>query len=59
MLDRFKAFWQGVVLAPFINLFIRLGISPDIVTLVGTLGVSRRARWCSSRRGGCGRACSS
>lgn len=40
MLDRFKQFWQGVVLAPFINLFIRLGVSPDVVTLVGTLGVS-------------------
>jgi CDP-diacylglycerol---glycerol-3-phosphate 3-phosphatidyltransferase len=43
MLDRFKAFWQGVLLAPFINLFIRLGISPDLVTLVGTLGVSAGA----------------
>ncbi|WP_210443376.1 phosphatidylinositol phosphate synthase [Nocardioides sp. SYSU D00065] len=40
MLDRFKQFWQGVVLAPFVNLFLRLGISPDVVTLVGTLGVS-------------------
>lgn len=40
MLDRFKQFWQGVMLAPFINLFIRLGVSPDAVTLVGTLGVS-------------------
>lgn len=40
MLDRFKAFWQGKALAPFINLFIKLGISPDVVTLVGTLGVS-------------------
>jgi CDP-diacylglycerol--glycerol-3-phosphate 3-phosphatidyltransferase/CDP-diacylglycerol--inositol 3-phosphatidyltransferase len=39
MLDRFKAFWQTVVLAPFVNLFIRLRISPDAVTLVGTLGV--------------------
>ena len=28
------------MLAPFVNLFIRLGISPDAVTLVGTLGVS-------------------
>ena len=45
MLDRFKAFWQGVMLAPFINLFIRLGISPDAVTLVGTLGVSFGAIW--------------
>ncbi|PVG82854.1 CDP-alcohol phosphatidyltransferase [Nocardioides gansuensis] len=43
MLDRFKSFWQGVVLAPIINLFIRLGISPDAVTLVGTLGVSAGA----------------
>ena len=40
MLDRFKGFWQGVALAPFINLFLRLGISPDLVTLVGTLGVA-------------------
>jgi len=43
VLDRFKAFWQGVMLAPFINLFIRLGISPDVVTLVGTVGVSAGA----------------
>lgn len=39
MLDRFKHFWQTVMLAPFINLFLRLGVSPDAVTLVGTLGV--------------------
>lgn len=39
MLDRFKNFWQGVILAPIVNLFLRLGISPDAVTLVGTLGV--------------------
>lgn len=43
MLDRFKSFWQGVMLAPVVNLFIRLGISPDAVTLVGTLGVSAAA----------------
>jgi CDP-diacylglycerol--glycerol-3-phosphate 3-phosphatidyltransferase len=43
MLDRFKHFWQGVMLAPFINLFIRLGVSPDAVTVVGTLGVSAGA----------------
>ena len=43
MLDRFKQFWQGVMLAPFVNLFLRLGISPDAVTLVGTLGVSAGA----------------
>ena len=39
MLERFKEFWAGTVLHPFVRLFIRLGISPDAVTLVGTLGV--------------------
>jgi CDP-diacylglycerol--glycerol-3-phosphate 3-phosphatidyltransferase/CDP-diacylglycerol--inositol 3-phosphatidyltransferase len=43
MLDRFKQFWQGVVLAPFVNTFIKLGISPDVITLVGTIGVSAGA----------------
>jgi CDP-diacylglycerol--glycerol-3-phosphate 3-phosphatidyltransferase len=43
VLDRFKAFWQGVMLAPVVNLFLRLGISPDAVTLVGTLGVAAGA----------------
>lgn len=43
MLDRFKQFWQGVMLAPFVNLFIRLGVSPDAVTVVGTVGVSAGA----------------
>jgi CDP-diacylglycerol--glycerol-3-phosphate 3-phosphatidyltransferase/CDP-diacylglycerol--inositol 3-phosphatidyltransferase len=45
VLDRFKQFWQGVMLAPFVNLFTRLGISPDVVTLVGTAGVSFGALW--------------
>src|ERR1700709_2493058 len=39
MLDRFKHFWQHVMLAPFVRLFLRLGIRPDAVTLVGTIGV--------------------
>lgn len=39
MLERFKEFWAGTVLHPAVRLFIRLGISPDAVTLVGTLGV--------------------
>ena len=43
VLDRFKGFWQGVVLQPFVKLFIRLGISPDAVTVVGTIGVSAGA----------------
>lgn len=43
MLERFKEFWAGTVLHPFVRLFIKLGISPDAVTLVGTLGVSAGA----------------
>jgi CDP-diacylglycerol---glycerol-3-phosphate 3-phosphatidyltransferase len=43
MLERFKQYWQGVVLAPFVTLFLRLGISADAVTLVGTLGVTAGA----------------
>src|SRR5918995_210163 len=43
MLDRFKTFWQTKALAPFIRLFLRLGISPDAVTVVGTVGVSAGA----------------
>ena len=39
MLDRFKQFWQGVVLAPVVNLLIALKVSPDVVTLVGTAGL--------------------
>lgn len=38
MLERFRAFWTKV-LTPVANLLIRLGVSPDAVTLVGTLGV--------------------
>jgi CDP-diacylglycerol---glycerol-3-phosphate 3-phosphatidyltransferase len=38
MLERFRAFWTKL-LAPIAHLFIRLGISADMVTLVGTLGV--------------------
>lgn len=38
MLDRFRAFWTKVI-TPIANLLIRLGVSPDVVTLVGTLGV--------------------
>src|SRR5687768_9637754 len=37
MLERFKAFWQGVVLAPIVNLLLKLGVHPDLVTLVGAL----------------------
>lgn len=38
MMERFRAFWAKVF-TPVARLFLRLGISPDAVTLVGTLGV--------------------
>lgn len=38
MLDRFRTFWTNVV-KPVANLLMRLGVSPDIVTIVGTIGV--------------------
>jgi phosphatidylglycerophosphate synthase len=38
MLERFRAFWTKVI-SPVATLLIRLGVSPDAVTLVGTLGV--------------------
>ncbi len=38
MLDRFRAFWTKVI-SPVARLLIRLGVSPDAVTVVGTLGV--------------------
>ncbi|MGI9157013.1 MAG: phosphatidylinositol phosphate synthase [Marmoricola sp.] len=38
MLTRFRAFWTKVF-TPVARLFLRLGISPDAVTVVGTLGV--------------------
>jgi CDP-diacylglycerol--glycerol-3-phosphate 3-phosphatidyltransferase len=38
MLERFRAFWTKVF-APVAHLLLRLGVSADAVTLVGTLGV--------------------
>jgi len=38
MLERFRAFWTGL-LQPVITLLLKLGVSPDAVTFVGTLGV--------------------
>ncbi len=42
MMERFRAFWTGVF-KPIGDLLLRLGVSPDAVTLVGTLGVSAGA----------------
>jgi CDP-diacylglycerol---glycerol-3-phosphate 3-phosphatidyltransferase len=38
MLERFRAFFTKVF-SPVARLFLRMGISPDAVTIVGTLGV--------------------
>src|SRR6476661_5847191 len=37
-MERFRAFWTKVF-SPVARLFLRLGVSPDAVTIVGTLGV--------------------
>ena len=38
MLERFRATWTAL-LAPVVRLLLRLGVSPDAVTVVGTAGV--------------------
>ena len=45
MLERFREFWTKVW-APLGDLLLRLGVSPNAVTLVGTLGVSAGALVC-------------
>lgn len=44
MLERFRQFWTNVW-APLANLLLRLGVTPDQVTIVGTIGVSIGALW--------------
>lgn len=38
MLNRFRAFWTKL-LTPIARFLLRLGVSPDAITLVGTVGV--------------------
>jgi CDP-diacylglycerol--glycerol-3-phosphate 3-phosphatidyltransferase/CDP-diacylglycerol--inositol 3-phosphatidyltransferase len=45
MLERFRQFWTGVW-APLGDLLLKLGVSPNTVTLVGTLGVCAGAVVC-------------
>ncbi len=42
MLNRFRDFWTKVI-SPVARLLLRLGVSPDAVTLVGTVGVAAGA----------------
>lgn len=44
MLERFREFWTNVW-APLADLLLRLGVKPDWVTIVGTIGVSAGALW--------------
>lgn len=39
MLNKYARAFMTKVLSPVASLFLRLGISPDVVTIVGTLGV--------------------
>ena len=45
MLERFRQFWTDFW-APLGNLLLRMGVSPNAVTLVGTLGVCAGALIC-------------
>lgn len=45
MMDHFRAFWTKVIAGPVARLLLRLGVSPDAVTLVGTIGVVTGALW--------------
>lgn len=44
MLERFRQYWTNVW-APLGDLLLRLGVKPDWVTIVGTIGVSAGALW--------------
>ncbi len=44
MLQRFRAFWTNLW-SPVADLLLRLGVTPDQVTIVGTLGVMGGALW--------------
>lgn len=44
MLERFRQFWTNLW-APVADLLLRLGVKPDHVTIVGTVGVVAGALW--------------
>ncbi|KAA1423295.1 CDP-alcohol phosphatidyltransferase family protein [Mumia zhuanghuii] len=44
MLERFRETWAKIM-TPIADLLLRLGVSPDAVTFVGTIGVSAGALW--------------
>jgi CDP-diacylglycerol--glycerol-3-phosphate 3-phosphatidyltransferase/CDP-diacylglycerol--inositol 3-phosphatidyltransferase len=44
MLQRFRRFWTNLW-APLANFLLRIGVTPDQVTIVGTIGVVGAALW--------------
>src|SRR5947207_14193737 len=48
MLERFRQFWTNFW-APLGNLLLRMGVSPNAVTVVGTFGVCAGALVCFPR----------
>lgn len=44
MLERFRAYWNQL-LSPVADFLIRIGVGPDMVTWVGTIGVCAGALW--------------
>ena len=45
MLNKYARAFFSAIFRPLAQLLLRLGISPDVVTIVGTLGVSFGALW--------------
>jgi phosphatidylinositol phosphate synthase len=50
MMEHFREFWTKVIAAPIAGVLLRLHVSPDAVTVVGTVGVSAAALWFFPRR---------
>jgi CDP-diacylglycerol---glycerol-3-phosphate 3-phosphatidyltransferase len=44
-MEHFRAFWTKVIAAPIARVLVALGVSPDAVTLIGTIGVCVGALW--------------
>ncbi|MGZ5366218.1 phosphatidylinositol phosphate synthase [Aeromicrobium sp.] len=44
MLERFRQFWTNALL-PIVDFLLRIGVKPDWVTIVGTVGTCAAALW--------------
>ncbi len=45
MLNRYARAFFGKLFSPLASVLLRLGVSPDIVTIIGTIGVCAAALW--------------